>query len=121
MSGKTIDRVKALVWTSAFIALGACGAEVEEPGIDIPTDIYEENVWDAAEADVRVAALRRDVRAEMSRLSALEPRAREQESKRLLRLMSNLRAEWGKAEGGSEEYAAIEVEIEALLEEDAPK
>lgn len=55
MSEKTRNRVMALVWTSALIALGACGAQVEEPGVDIPADIYKEDVWDAAEADVRVA------------------------------------------------------------------
>ena len=79
-------------------------------------NIYDEDVWDDAEVEVRVAALRRDVRTEMQMLSPLTERRKATESGRLLELMSALRAEWGKLEGGAEDYARLEEEVDALLE-----
>jgi hypothetical protein len=99
-----------------FVAL-ACSPQVEESQPEIPPDIYDEGVWDDAEVEVRIAALRRDIRTEMQLLASLSERRKAAESGRLLELMSALRAEWGKLEGGAEDYARLEEEVDALLEE----
>ena len=103
---------------AVLLCLCACGARVSEPesDVDIPADIYEEEVWNTADAEVRVAALRRDVDAEMARLRVLPDEDREPQSQKLLELMSSLRAEWGKLEEGREAYAELEAEVEVLLE-----
>ena len=116
MNKMRTNRAGTLVYISVLVMLSACGAEGEEPEADIPDDIYEEDVWDDVDAEVRVAALRRDVRAEIRRLESLPADARESESPRIIELMSSLRSEWGKVEGGSDAYAKLEVEVEVLLE-----
>ncbi len=99
-----------------LLLLGACGSTVSGPEVDIPADIYDDEVWDDADIEVRVAALRRDIRAELEKVKRLSAEGRESESQRLLELMSILRAEWGKLEGGAHEYAKLEEDIEALLD-----
>ncbi len=113
-----MERARHLFQLAAVCGGLACGAKVDhEPQVDVPDDIYEEGVWDDADVEVRVAALRRDVEAEMRRLSAMAPVERGEASARLLELMSSLRAEWGKTDGGAEEYAKLEADVDALLEE----
>ncbi len=107
--------VRAVLITLSLVLSSGCGARVDEAEIDIPEDIYEEEVWDNADASVRVAALRRDIRLEMGRLAELSPGSREHQARRLFRLMSSLGAEWSKLEGGAEQYEQLEQEIDVLL------
>ncbi len=96
----------------AVLAMQGCS----EPDAQIPTNIYEEDGWNTSSIEVRVAALRRDIDVEIARLEALPGGEREPTSQRLLEMMSSLRAEWGKIDGGSEKYARLEAEVEKLLE-----
>ncbi len=105
------------ILTAACLGL-ACSANVDtEPEPDIPADIYQENVWDRVEPNVRVAALRRDVRAEIRALSNLSAADREAHAGRLRKLLSVLRTEWATQDGDLDRYAQLEQEVESLLEE----
>lgn len=108
------NRLNALAFGGgiALLAIQGCG----EPYVQIPADVYEEAGWNSSSVETRVAALRRDIDLEIARLEALPSAEREPTSQRLLELMSTLRSEWGKLDGGAERYARLEAEVEKLLE-----